>query len=307
MEKLFIIGNGFDLDHELKTSYYDFKSYLENELNCKLGCNSIDDSTGNPEYENFYNYSEQNINYFYNIMENHIGANWWSDFENKLSEIEYDYLFDDNITILYDKEGDIDNHTKFNYEDTLPLIFRMFEDFRYIFNEWISSIDIISVKKKKEFNNLIQDNDIFLTFNYTQTLELIYKINPKNICHIHNKIGEELILGHSDINPYSDYDYNDDFWETNEFKDRTHEYLKKDTKECYKNNINFFDKINNINKIYSYGFSYNKVDKVYIQEICKRINKNCIWYLFNYDKDKHLDYQTFIKSCGFKGNFSTFK
>ena len=31
MDKLYIIGNGFDLNHELKTRYTDFKEWLKNK------------------------------------------------------------------------------------------------------------------------------------------------------------------------------------------------------------------------------------------------------------------------------------
>lgn len=31
MSKLFVIGNGFDLAHELRTSYEDFKKYIVDE------------------------------------------------------------------------------------------------------------------------------------------------------------------------------------------------------------------------------------------------------------------------------------
>ncbi|UPK41171.1 hypothetical protein KET34_17815 [Paenibacillus pabuli] len=34
-----------------------------------------------------------------------------------------------------------------------------------------------------------------------------------------------------------------------------------------------------VDKVYSFGFSFSKVDEIYIQEICKSLSKDVTWYL----------------------------
>ncbi len=50
--------------------------------------------------------------------------------------------------------------------------------------------------------------------------------------------------------------------------------IQKDTASPMKKYANFFRSLNcNIDRVYSYGFSYGKVDRVYIKEIISRISK----------------------------------
>ena len=58
--------------------------------------------------------------------------------------------------------------------------------------EWINSLQISKVKKVYELDK----SSLFITFNYTEVLERVYRIPASNILHIHNKVGEELICGH---------------------------------------------------------------------------------------------------------------
>ena len=79
-----------------------------------------------------------------------------------------------------------------------------YNDLQMAFRDWVISvkkyIDFANIGKKYQFD----ENDKFLTFNYTNTLEKVYGINSSNICHIHgymeNKESEELftdyIWGH---------------------------------------------------------------------------------------------------------------
>ena len=46
--------------------------------------------------------------------------------------------------------------------------------------------------------NLIESKDVFLNFNYTETLEIVYQVKAEKVCHIHGKRGEELIFGHGE-------------------------------------------------------------------------------------------------------------
>ena len=75
-----------------------------------------------------------------------------------------------------------------------------FNDLKMAFRDWVISvkkyIDFVNIGKKYQFG----EDDIFLTFNYTNTLEKVYNINSLNICHIHgymeNNESEELFTGY---------------------------------------------------------------------------------------------------------------
>lgn len=58
-------------------------------------------------------------------------------------------------------------------------------------------IKSIDMKKESVYKN--DRESIFLTFNYTDTLESVYCIDPDNIKHIHGYVknkNEELVIGH---------------------------------------------------------------------------------------------------------------
>ena len=136
------------------------------------------------------------------------------------------------------------------------------------------------------------DSDKFLSFNYTSTLEIIYRISKENICYLHGNAKEK-----------DDFEY--DKYET---QNNIIESLKKDTNEVLKRNKNFFSNLKNIGKIYSYGFSYGKVDLIYIEKICKEIDtSNVVWYFNDFDSKTEIKkYIEIIKKSGFRGKTNTF-
>ena len=68
-DKLYIIGNGFDLHHELRTSYADFRDYYVRKVPSLW--NALLDIYGDvPRNDDL----------------------WWKDFENMLGKVDYDCL-----------------------------------------------------------------------------------------------------------------------------------------------------------------------------------------------------------------------
>jgi len=66
---------------------------------------------------------------------------------------------------------------------------------KYYFEGWIESIE-------KEIENISPDlnlleNSLYLNFNYTSTLEKLYKIPSMNILHIHGCHPDYYVLGHN--------------------------------------------------------------------------------------------------------------
>jgi isocitrate lyase len=85
--------------------------------------------------------------------------------------------------------------------------------------------------------------------------------------------------------------------------------LRKNTEAAIKEKQDFFDIVaKSVDKIYSFGFSFSKIDEVYIMEICSKLpTANVTWYLNDYDDiAQRNEYTKVIKSCGFEGKFDTY-
>lgn len=159
--KLIICGNGFDLHHGFRTSYNAYKDFLLSRYPHSFR-----------DFEDFRYLSLSN-------------SDRWSDLESSLT-IDYeefiynsisDYYPDwnnDSDSRWYDLDIDIEQQTKFIYDFTGKYFF-----------EWLSDIDYSVAKEKL---GCIEPEDLFINFNYTSTLEVVYKIPEENVFHIHGSI-----------------------------------------------------------------------------------------------------------------------
>ena len=71
----------------------------------------------------------------------------------------------------------------------------------------------------------------------------------------------------------------------------------------------YFESLNNINVIYSFGFSYNQIDSPYIGEIVRYLDdsRHVKWLLNAFDRSKFNDYSACIRSWGFEGEIDEFR
>lgn len=174
MKILYLIGNGFDIHHGIKSRYSDYREWLKGydfDLYNKLCC--LYDSTEDDD-------------------------DWWNSFEQHLSAISFDYInrvYQDYGPIYGSEDfSDADNHgasiqLKFDLD-----IDNLIEAIGQSFKVWVKSLNRPNCGKLR-----IEDKDecYFLTFNYTKTLEDVYNIPRTQICHIHGSInGDDLIWGH---------------------------------------------------------------------------------------------------------------
>lgn len=160
-------------------------------------------------------------------------------------------------------------------------------------------------------NDLIDsDNDMFLTFNYTSTLQDLY--NVVDVCHIHGKQGSKIYFGHGNSEDYTESYMSNHTGSENNLSELD-DALRKNTKEALSSNKHFFERIDkSIEHIYSYGFSYSDVDLIYIKEVIKRLNsENAIWHLYKRNSEVKTieglrEYKNILKKCGFKGEVKSF-
>lgn len=276
--KLFVLGNGFDVAHDLPTRYSHFRKYL-NQIQ-KLEPNPFDDRN-----------RASIITYF----DSRCNGDDWKDIEYALG------LFP-----LYIEEY---NPQKENRREKERYVFYqscLLVEVMESFERWVNTISIESVKPIYKFGQIINNWDFaFLTFNYTPVLEKVYHVAEDSICHIHGKQGEGIIMGHNR--------FGEDAVEVWLLSDVA-PYLHQEFSGLYKNpivnirhNQGFFDSLSQLAEIYSFGFSFSEPDREYVKLICEKTTENTMWYLnvFSSEDDRER-YKEILLENGFHGSISTF-
>ncbi|MCS4585866.1 hypothetical protein FZ990_08370 [Clostridium perfringens] len=139
--KLFVIGNGFDLAHGLKTSYYDFKNYLDEENWAFLS--SLESMYGLSVGGWMDHASDGMIK---SVFENRL----WKDFESKLSDIDETIIYSGEDIELGLEGGDIGVEDTLDdyWEDQYEFIKRLNDYLVY----WVKQIDISNIVKKNKYD-----------------------------------------------------------------------------------------------------------------------------------------------------------
>lgn len=291
---LFIIGNGFDLAHGLKTRYENFRDYLEETDGIFL-----------ESLEEMYGYS---IGSSKELIKNYL----WQDFESNLSRI-------DEISIIEQGE-DIELGLELEdigVEDTLNLHwesqYKFIKELNEYIMKWIKGINIDDVQKNTDF---INSEDLFITFNYTLLLEEVYGISKYNVLHIHGSIDEDDILpviGHGDKEKIIEMrEIAENFRE--KFKEKQSsiynaigDYYKRTLKDVnfhISDNDSFFRRLIDVNSISIIGHSLGDVDMPYFKKIFDSVSKDTVWniYLHNAKKEDIDKCKEKIMSIGVKKN-----
>ena len=259
MDTLYIIGNGFDIHHGIKSSYTDFQQWIKRE-------------------------SRNNIRFAFTIFQLekffHNKCELWADFEHNIGEYDIEIVANQRfglfpeILVIEDMEmvKDIVASSGLSYLGSLS------ETLNSVFHRWVKTIETNATPDLK-----FLDNALYLSFNYTDTLEKIYGIHPNNILHIHGSVLSEevpLVVGHNhEIDPLSVIIEGNDFRDNNERIDRICE-MNSLVKPCYKimeRNKLFFDKLTNISQIIILGASYNEMDLPYFKKVKSSILPDAIW------------------------------
>ncbi|WP_312699268.1 bacteriophage abortive infection AbiH family protein [Sedimentibacter sp.] len=317
---LFIIGNGFDRSHDMPTSYIDFKNWLIEMYPDSINTDNfmVSYATNMPKGDMYI--ADEDLASFLVYCINETAGGNWENFEEALGNIDWESFFDD-IEDITDKDGDTDflktAYAREDFTSTLSLNSRAFSD---LFSRWINTISYPeNISCNSFLTNSLKNSSIFLTFNYTKTLEDIYSIPPEQICHIHGTQNKNIIIGHGVKKfPSSAYSYDEYDFENNYESDYDygmdgiydiHNSLKKPTKQILKQTP-FFSNLNshNIDNIYSWGFSFSEVDLCYIKEICNILDTtNITWNLHDWRNKGATKFEHILRQCGFAGNITTFK
>ncbi|MDR3651520.1 MAG: bacteriophage abortive infection AbiH family protein [Paludibacter sp.] len=281
MNTLYVIGNGFDLYHELPTRYCHFHKFVkENHKEFDF------------ELEKYFELRiKEDKSPEVSCVEKYL----WTNFEEDLGTFDWTAFFDDicnidindenfKLSFIYSLEDDIDEQTE-----------NLLESIREAFESWLECIDFDFVQKKLSLN----ENACFLSFNYTLLLEVFYKIQHENILHIHGNIEDNrgaIIFGHNQtVEEEPEFDENGDsnrtpFSDSEAKAKYPFHALSKPVREIIEDNKSFFEDLCLVNKIVVLGHSLNEIDIPYFEEI-HRITSNANWLVTYFDEDekqKHL-------------------
>ncbi len=315
MARLFLIGNGYDISRRNDTSYKDFKTWLETKYGNIKKEVFID---GRINYALFNKPVPHPISVLRGLLvyKNPNEAEKANVLFNELEKKEFDFNLRLTIAILFESMKRLNDEADWKYfEENLAAI--PFKDFieeyrkynkdnsvekspslgspvdyeteilcsnsiRKLFSMWITDLPK-KVLQRKAFENYIISNirqdDIFIIFNYTKTIEEYFCNSDDTIFyHLHgiadNK--DSIIVGHNckEKSKGTSLDTEEDY--VNE----SYADLYKNPEIVIKNNNKLWDKISNSKEleIYEYGWSCSDVDSDYLSKITSIINSNNITY-----------------------------
>jgi len=305
MNKLVIIGNGFDLAHGLKTSYKDFLVWsinqsisrkeepnyegLINFSNTSLPTYQTPSFESIKQFQDFIIHWQIKPNYRYFFIERIFKASYenWVDIENEYFR-ELVMIYSDRNVTTYDKQKRL-------RELNLSLEILKNELDQYLKLE--SKNTYINEDIAEHFKEIftIPDSDIcytmVLNFNYTDTVEkYIFKFLKfsTSINYIHGKLDDEtnpIIFGYGD--------------ETNEHYEKienlnNNEYLKHMKSFSYLQTpnyrllFNFLDRDNEKFDVHIMGHSLGLSDRLLFTHIFEHENFNTVKiYYYQKSKDKN--------------------
>ena len=272
---LYVIGNGFDVAHGIKSRYSDFRDFEMSRNNVRFV--TLMDIFFSTETE------------------------FWSDIETALGQYDEDSIID---FCNPEEEFDIDHPTRSEaaYSDSPDYIFQpLLTDLKDDFREWVDNIDISGIGRIMTLNKDAK----YLTFNYTDNLESIYGIHQENILHIHGArgTGEEYIVGHSNYRdegkPYDD----DDIYFKQETRAKIIGWMNKeykDSESIVSHNEDFFSSLNDVKQVIVIGHSLNEVDLPYFRRIVQETGPDILWKFSFYGDEDVVKIQKFIADEGLR-------
>lgn len=254
---LYIVGNGFDLHHDIPSSYAAFGRYLK----------EVDAET----------YSQ--LERYFSVDDDF----WWQ-FEAQLANLDTDSLLDDAAAYLasYGAEDWSDaGHHDYEYE-LKRVVAAISSTLRLRFSEWVRQLVIPPPTLLIGKLLPLRRDARYLTFNYTETLQRVYGIPDTSVIHIHGAAAhanDQLVLGHGWERTATD-SFNHDIdpesadvrvMNGNEIVDRYFTETFKPTARVIKSHQPFFQSLSGIKKIFVMGHSLSSVDLPYLLELCRHL------------------------------------
>ena len=275
--KLFIIGNGFDIHHGVRSRYTDFADWLENvdrEVHAAV-----------EEYLPTWVDAEGKV------------QNAWADLENNLEHFDIDQLLEHGSNFLpsYGADDWSDSgHHDFEYE--LDRVIRSLSaGLHKNFVRWLGTLSIPTQIASPV--RLIDPQAKFLNFNYTPTIQSLYGV--ANVLHIHGSLADrssQIVLGHGWTPGAKDR------WEGHIDEDTDtrvaggyrliDEYFRetfKPTAEIIQRNQTFFAGLDDVSEVYVFGHGLADVDGPYFAEMLKHVPEDAQWTISYHGGDRERE------------------
>ena len=275
---LYSIGNGFDLMHGVRSSYYAFRDFLgkHNPLLFAL--------------EKFL--TPEDI---------------WVDFEDALAHFDMQAmcsksLVDNRLDTFEAYNKDAGASTFFLAAEAaanpiLTVAYKLQRSLRM----WVEALSVGTADRP--LRNMFRNGKV-LCFNYTEFVETLYGVSENNVCYIHGcrrkkkyHPKETLMLGHMPGASNDAYDFDDDIsvktkdpynlYILEEAQEQVFrlvaecdEALTKNCRDIITAHEAFFAGLNKIEKIIVIGHSLAPVDEAYFSEVASRLPdvRNTQWY-----------------------------
>lgn len=252
--KLYVIGNGFDLWHDIKSKYEHFKKYVR----CR-------------DKDLFYA-----VDRYLPVNEN------WCDLESALAEVDVNSIIDNfsHFAMPYGS-GDWSDSGHHDFQDEVDnVVQHLSSKLQDRFGEWVGTLVIPTPGTASKRLREIDGEAAFLTFNYTSTLKSLYDVPDAQVLHIHGQAelqNSELILGHA-WNPSQHRSLNDRpdiedmdtrLVEANDILDRYFSSTFKPSAHLIRTHQKFFDQLDAITTVQVLGHSLSKEDQPYFRELLR--------------------------------------
>ncbi len=292
---LVIIGNGFDIMHGVKSSYWDFQK--------TLGKNSM---------LRFY-------------LETYLDTkDLWSNLEEALGRMNYSiFLNPDIINMWLEDFGAYDPDAQAAdffgaVETAIQPAFEIPRELNRRFQQWVRTLTVEGTLRP--FISMLHGDYKVLCFNYTEFIESLYGAKEDHICYIHGcrkkrrgRKSDELILGHKpgteeeqwdkvQLKPYKFKDPYKRYIMESALETAAREtawYDEATTKKCadiIESHAQFFDDLPGTEEIYVIGHSLSEVDYPYFQEVVKKTE--AAWYIGYHSLDDMKRLMTFTGAMG---------
>lgn len=268
---LYIIGNGFDLHHEIPSDYRDFGNYLA----------AVDYDTYR-EVETYFNVDDE----------------FWWQFEQQLAHFDTELAIDDASQFLMSYGADDwsdSGHHDYQYE-LKRIVIAVSSTLQERFTQWVRQLPIPTRSSCKTVRMALDPSARYLNFNYTPTLQKTYEIPNAQILHIHGNGTNEtdqLVIGHGweraesdSLNHHIDMSEADvRIAEGNQIVDSYFSSTFKPTTKIIARNQPFFANLKPIRQVFVMGHSLAEVDYPYFAEIIRNIDRASVRWTISYHRD----------------------
>lgn len=299
MKHLYVIGNGFDIYHGRNTDYQNCYKWLQDS-------------------------EEWDVLAVIDEIFDYCDSTWWKHFEQNLASANTLEIAMEETSKHYPDFGSDDFRDADWYEAEIAVEHRLDEAYSLIreaFHRWINQLE---GGNPDMLVDMELEDSTFLTFNYSDTLESLYKIPSDRILYLHGKANtdDELVLGHGvplqdlekevesptpslavgNVEEGNSYEEGDDYV-TQRAKDAAVSGVYKQRKQVesiIQKHEEWFARLADVTNIHFYGHSFGEVDLPYFRKILSSVNKKSVEVEINdycgYNKDV-ID--SFMKSEGF--------